>query len=199
MSEMVLDLDLVAFAYHRLRDDSEFQKMVTDGLIGTDAADTATADAKVAQAWLFQGLDSEGRPFRDPEGSGKAVVVLSERREWAGANPHNSPAFPALQMLIYADSDRNSDGTPTTRNADRKCKHIFKRLDRRFHRPAHPATDQRWTLPETVTNPDGSTTVLTRYMHVHSCLRGAPFVIGDVPLTGAYTVRGEAVYHTITD
>lgn len=181
MSQAPLDLDLVTAAHTRLSEFAAFQELVEAGLIGTDADAAAPLAEKVSKAWLFQGLDDEGRPFRDPEGSGTSVIVLSERREWAGPNPHNTAYFPALQMLVYTDSARGTEGEILTRDADRKCKHIFRRLDRCFHLPSNQPEDRSWPG-----------------MPVYSSLRGAGFELGDVPGTNAATVRGEVVYHTIT-
>lgn len=194
------DLDLATAAVQRLRDYLPFQQLVADGVVGTDANDAAPLAEKVEQAWLFQGLDRDGRPFRDPEGSGRCVVVLSERREWASANPHNTASFPALQMLIYADSSRLSDGAPWIRDADRKCKHVFKKLDPRFHNPSNQTEDRRWSYVEKIVHPDGAVEALpSKVIQVHSSLRGSPFTIGDVPGTNEYTVRGEVSYNMITD
>ena len=170
----VAALDLVTAAHMRMSAYPPFVQLVAEGWIGADANGTP---------WLFQGLDNEGRPFRDPEGSGTSVVVLSERREWAGANAHNTAYFPRLQMLIYTDSDRAVDGSASTRNADRKCKSIFRVLDRCFHLVGARQEDRLWA--------EG--------FRVHACLRSGPFTLGDVPQTDGLTVRGEAAYDTITD
>lgn len=173
-----LDPDLVTAAVARLSAYAPFQEMVAEGLIGSDDDGTV---------WLFQGLDQDGRPFRDPEGTGKCVVVLMERQEWAAANAHNTAHFPLLQMLIYADCTRNVDGAVVTRDADRKAKHVFQKLDRCFHLPSNLDEDKRWAI-------DANT-----YVDVHSCLRGDPATISDVPQTEWATVRLEARYTTITD
>lgn len=174
-------LDLVTSAHMRLSAYPPYQQLILDGFIGTDASDTADAATKVSQGWLFQGLDNDGRPFRDPEGTGKSVVVLSERSQWATANRHNTATFPALQMLIYTDCTRDADGGVLSRDADRRCKHIFKILDRCFHLPLND--DHAWP---------GS-------FWVHDSVRGTGFNIGDVPGTESWTVRGEATYDIITD
>lgn len=205
MTEMPLDLtdiDLSTAAFHRLKTYPPFADMVLATLldqprplIGTDAADIDPQEDRLAQAWVFQGLDREGRPFRDPEGTGQAVVVLSERREWAGANSHNTASFPALQVLIYADSTRDSEGAPLVRDAARKCKHIFNRIDRLFHNPGNTQDSQRWAVPDM----DILGQERARVLDVHSLVRGGQFSIEDVPGTNEFTVRGEAVYNAITD
>lgn len=189
--------DLVTSAYMRLVAYAPFQQLVLDGFIGTDAADPASDAIKIAGSWVFQGLDNEGRPYRDPEGSSRSVVVLSERREWASPNSHNTAYFPALQMLIYTDSTRDPEtGAPASADADRKCKHIFRILDRCFHLPSNHTPDRRWPLPpDALLSPNPKIT----YARVHSSLRGTPFSLGDVPLTQSTVVRGEATYNIITD
>jgi hypothetical protein len=177
-----LRIDLVTAAVQRLRAYAPFQQLLAEGLIGTDADDTASAEVRLAKAWLFQGLDNEGRPFRDPEGSGTSVIVLSERGEWATANAHNSAYFPSLQMLVYTDCSRDADGGVVMRDGDRKAKHIFRILDRCFHLPGNAPVDRAWPG-----------------LMVHASVRGNPFTLTDVPGTETYTVRGEARYDVTTD
>lgn len=186
-----LRLDLVTAAIARLRGYAPFQQLVLDGLIGTDATGP---EESIAKAWLFQGLDNEGRPFRDPEGSGQSVIVLSERGEWASANSHNSAYFPILQMLVYTDCTRDADGAVLKRDADRKAKHIFRILDRCFHLVGE-RTDQPYAVVVEVFDD----VPVERRFFVASSLRGNPFTLTDVPGTEAYTVRGEARYDVTTD
>lgn len=180
---MTVDTNLSTAAYDWLTADPVFRGMVTDGLIGTDAtAPTATPQEKIDAAWVFQGLDDEGRPFRDPEGTGKAVVVLSSRSEWTTPNQHNTAAFPALQVLIYVDSTRTVGGSEIAPDALQKAQHIAKRVNARFHLVANRSEGQKW----------GD-------MYVHSCLRSNPMDIRDVPGTHAKTVRVEMKYDCVAD
>lgn len=179
---MPVEVDLVTAAHQRLSAYLPFQQLVLEGLIGTEAAVGAPDIEKLQGAWLFQGLDDEGRPFRDPEGSGTSVVVLSERREWAAPNRHNTADFPALQMLIYTDSTRAADGSVLTRDAGMKVKHIAKVLDRCFHLVQNRPEDQWWVSK-----------------WVHSSLRSSGRDIRDVPGTQSLTVRCEMNYETVTD
>lgn len=179
---MPVAMDLVTSAHQRLSAYLPFQALVLEGLIGTDAADTATDAEKLAAAWLFQGLDDEGRPFRDPEGSGTSVVVLSENTEWTGPNRHNTAHFPALQMLIYMDSTRAEAGAPTSLDARRKLKHVARILDRCFHLVGNLSEDHAWPG-----------------LDVHSCVRATGLDIRDVPGTQSATVRGEYRYEALTD
>ncbi len=175
-------MDLVTAAVRRLRASDVFAELVDNGYIGTDAPDSADLTTKIAQAWLFQGLDNDGRPYRDPEGSGTGAVVLSEREEWTAPNRHNTAYFPQLQMLIYMDCTRDAAGAPEEQDADRKVKHAFRLLDRVFHLTGNTEEDQDWAG-----------------YRVHSSVRGSRFVIRDVPQSQSYTVRGEATYETLTD
>lgn len=175
-------VDLVTAATRRLRAFPAFQLLVSQGFIGTDAYDSDTLPTKVSAAWLFQGLDNEGRPFRDPEGSGKAAIVLTERSEWAAPNRHNTAYFPELQMLIYMDSTRDEDGSLVSPDADSKTKHVFRLLDRCFHLVGNTEAEQKWST-----------------LRVHSSVRSSRFVLRDVPGTQSATVRGEATYETLTD
>lgn len=183
MTQPPVELDLVTAAYQRLAAFPDFQSMVLNGLIGTDAASAALDSEKLAKAWLFQGLDDEGRPFRDPEGSGTSVVVLAEHNEWTGPNRHNTAFFPRLQILIYTDSTRAANGAVGAQDARRKTKHIAKRLDRCFHLVGNDVADQVWGDRK----------------WVHSSVRSSPLSIRDVPGTQSQTVRCEMVYDTMTD
>lgn len=172
--DYTLSRDLVTAAHARLSAYAPFQQLVADGVIGSESDGTP---------WLFQGLDNEGRPFRDPEGSEQCVVVLSEGGEWAPANRHNTAYFPVLQMLIYADSTRHPDtAAPIRLDARQKAKHVFRILNRCFHLPSNTDADQNWPG-----------------LRVHSCVAGGPFSLNDVPGTQSATVRGECRYNTVTD
>lgn len=175
--------DLVTSAVQRLIAFEPFQELILTGVVGTDAASTDTDEAKLASAWLFQGLDDEGRPFRDPEGSGLTTVVLSGRAgEWSAPNRHNTVSFPALQALVYTDSDRNEDGSLALRNADQKCRAVAKVLDQCFHIVRNAPQDQVWPG-----------------MYVHSCVRSSRLSLRDVPTTQSLVVRGEMTYDAVTD
>lgn len=177
-------VDLATAAWDRLSAYPSFQDFVLSGLIGTDAEADAPDEEKLEKAWIFQGLDKDGRPFRNAEGSGTSVVVLSSRDDWAAANRHNTWTFPALQMLVYTDSDRNSDGSLVTRNAVSKCKEIMRALNRCFHLVGNTEEDQAWPG-----------------LRVHSCLQaGGGLRITDVPdAEDGATVRGEYRYEVVTD
>lgn len=166
------DEDLLTAAWKRVAASAVLAELIADGFIGTDDDNTP---------WLFQGLDAEGRPFRDPEGSGKGVIVLMENT-WAQRNRHNTWHFPELQVLIYMDSTRNADGSPVAPDARRKCKHAAKRIDKLFHLPGNTEADQDW---------EG--------FRVHGSLSSSDLSLDDVPQTQAYTVRGTLRYETKVD
>jgi len=175
-----LDVDLATAAYDWLLTDPAFHEMVADGLIGTDAPAASTIPERLESVWVFQGLDDEGRPRRNPEATGQAVIVLSSRTDWSSPNRHNSFAFPALQVLIYADSTRDANGAVVSLDATRKAKHIAKRITDRFHVPA--SRQMKW----------GD-------LWVHSSLRSNALDIRDVPMTQAATVRAELKFEVATD
>ena len=170
-----LYVDVSTAAVRRLRAHPAFIYLVEGGLIGTDAAEGDALEDKVAQSWLFQGLDNEGRPFRDPEGSGTCVIVLKEWSEWSSTQ-HNTAQFPRLQMLVYADSTRKEDGSPEDRDATRKCKHVMKDLLPVFHIPGNDVHE--WPG-----------------LYVFTSLRDGGRTIMEVPGTEALTVRGEQYFN----
>lgn len=169
---LIPDESLLTAAWKRVAASEVFQNLVSEGWIGKDDDDTP---------WLFQGLDAEGRPFRDPEGSGKGVIVLMENT-WAARNRHNTWRFPELTVLIYMDSSRNADGSSISPDARDKCKHVAKRIDRLFHLPGNTEADQDW---------DG--------FRVHGSLSSSDLSLDDVPQTQALTVRGTMRYETKVD
>jgi hypothetical protein len=89
----------------------------------------AAADAAVP-LWVFQ-WETHGQVA---QGSGKGIVVVSERAGWTGPNRHNTLEFPRLQVEIYADSDRER-GFPDFKTAQARAKDIWRVVDLIFHRP----------------------------------------------------------------
>lgn len=182
-------MDLTTAAVRRLLASTAFATI--EDLIGTDAPGS--------DPWVFQGLDAEGRPFRDPEGSGKCVLVLSSRSEWSGPNRHNTFEFPRLQVLIYADSTRNDDGTPALRDAERKIKRIQRAVDVCFHLAGWEGVDTFWQ-DGLMHDPDEHADVPHQEgCWVHSSLRSNPVSITDVPSTQSLTLRAEMLYDVGTD
>lgn len=185
------DLDLTTAAVRRLLNSVPFGTI--EHLIGAE-------EAPDGSLWVFQGLDADGRPFRDPEGSGKCVLVLSSRSEWSAPNKHNTFEFPKLQVLIYADSTRNEDGTPALRDAERKINKIHRAMDVLFHLAGWSGSDMYWQdgllhpLPGEVCPPDHPTDPHLEGCWVHSSIRTNPISITDVPNTQSLTLRAELTY-----
>lgn len=182
MTEYALGVDLQTAAFRRAMESEEFRSLIRAGIIGYDAASDAPDEEKVATGWVFQGLSKEGKPYRDPEGSGAAVVCFISRTTWTGANSHNTAKFPQLQCLVYADSTRNEDGSEASPDAFRRGMSVLKVLDRLFHLPQHTLASQQWPG-----------------MAVHSSLSAGGFDTQDVPNTQDLVVRIEQRYNAITD
>lgn len=161
-------------AYRRLLADEQFQDLVEAGVVGKGV------EGDDELPWLFQGLDNDGRPFVDPEHTGKAAVVVASREPWTAGNAHNTAKFPVLQVLIYADSARKPDGSYAKRDAPDRCGDIYDVVDRVFHDPAN--RQHAWPG-----------------LFVISCVRSQALRISDVPGTQSLTVRGEARYDLSTD
>ena len=88
----------------------------------------AEADATVS-LWLYQ-WETHGVAV---QGSGRGLVVVSERAGWASPNRHNTLAFPRLQFEVYTDLDRER-GMPDFKTAQARAKDIFHVIDARCHR-----------------------------------------------------------------
>jgi hypothetical protein len=171
---MELATDVSTAAYDLLHGHQPFQTLVTEGIIGVGMGEGAPS-----QPWLFQGLDSEGRPRMDPEGTGKAVIVLQSWDSWSGGNNHNTAQFPVLQVLIYADSTRASDGSPVLQDAKDRAKTVYEVTDSLFH----DAANRRHQWPG---------------LYVVSSVRGGGPSMRTVPGTQDYTVRLETTYNLVT-
>lgn len=173
----------ITAAVRRLAGFPIFQQLVLDGWIGTDAdRSLASPEEILSAAWLFQGLDDEGRPYRDPEGSSTSVVVLSERADWAIPNRHNTAAFPQLRMLVYTDCSRDADGGVLMEDATNKCLYVFGQLNRCFHLPQNTLADQMWPG-----------------LRVHRSVAASGMEVQEVPGTNSHTVRGERTYELTCD
>jgi len=159
-------------AYRYLMNDDPFT-----ALIGTDVGMDSNATDAYNKGWVFQGLDGDGRPYRDPQGSGKAAVVLTSRDGWASPNMHNTATFPSLQVLIYADVSRSLQGSPTARDAEARCKRVYEKVDRVFHDPSN--STHGW---------DG--------VRIVSCVRSSELSISDIPGSDLM-VRGLVRYNVV--
>lgn len=176
-----VEVDLATAAIRRLKTHPSLQALVLEGLIGTDAEDGDPDSEKLARSWVFQGINDDLRPYRDPENSGTAALALQSRSDWA-VNAHNTAGFPQLKVYVYMDSTRNPDGSPKMLDADRKARHVAKALDEVFHLPGNQVEEQRW----------GG-------LSVHSSIRDSPLSIHDVPGTQGSMVRLDLTYNASTD
>lgn len=180
---MDLDTDVTTAAYQRLTQHPEFLQLLRDGVVGTDALlSEPLIGVLVSQSWVFQGLNDEGAPYRDPEGSGRVVIVVSALSEWSGMNAHNTAKFPRLQVLVYADATRDDLGAVPHNDARQKAAHVVSRMDKIFHLPQNQEEDQRWGE-----------------LRIHSSLRQGTISVRDVPKTQSQTVRAEITYQLISD
>ena len=136
---------------------------------------TVGSDTTYPYGWVFQGLTPEGRPFRDPEGTGKCAVVLNVRDSWASPNAHNNAMFPMLRVSIFADATRDAGRNITQRDADSKAWAVWEVLDRVFHDPGNSKHD--WSG-----------------VRVVSSVRGGEPGVMDVP-GGDGMVRLDVVYN----
>lgn len=178
---MDLVLDLATAAVRRLKGSPVIAELIQDGYLGTDAASGASLSDKVKGSWIFQGINDDLRPYRDPENSGTAAIALQSRSDWA-KNDHNTAGFPQLRVYVYVDSTRRADGSAKQLDADRKARHVARALDSVFHLPGHRQEDQLW----------GG-------LYVHSSLREGNLSIQDVPGTQGAMVRLDLTYNATTD
>ncbi len=173
---ITVPLNLATAAVRLIKADPYFESLVFESFIGSDYDDGASPQDRLAAAWLFQGLNEEGRPFRDPEGSSRAAVVVSQRSEWSAPNQHNTLGFPRLQILVYSDSTRLEDGSAPVLDALDRGEVIMRFMHRLFHRPQNDV--HYWdTLP------------------IVSSLGGSLLDVRDVPGTQGATVRLERTYN----
>jgi hypothetical protein len=177
------DTDLALAAIERIKADSVFQNLVLAGYVGTDAAADATDAEKIAQAWVFHGVNDQGVPPRDAEGSGTSVISVDAKGDWAISNKYNTMGTPRLRLMVYADSTRHDDGSVAQEDSVLRCKHVFHRLDRLFHNPLNRYDSQEWV--------DG--------FWVHASVASSILEVQEVPLTNSMVVRGERTYECSTD
>lgn len=105
------------------------------GLVGQDGID-GMPNGPYSEAWVFPGLDNDGKPLRPVEGTNKCSIVVTDRDHW-GTNQHNTMIMPLLRVHIFADTIRDENGNPTGRFADLRCKALARVVDKAFHDPAN--------------------------------------------------------------
>lgn len=81
------------------------------------------------EPWIFKG---DAR--RQVQGSGKASIVVSSPSPWAGATRGHTTRFPRLQIEVYSDRERTTDGAPALRDAEAQAEDIWLIVDRVLHR-----------------------------------------------------------------
>ena len=109
---------VVAAIVNLLDDDTAFT-----ALVGTDIG-----VLEDGEPWLFQDTYDDNRPYRAPKGTGKAAVVVGFRDSW-GTNRHNTMGMPMVQVLVYADLTRASDGTPQARDGASRALRVWEAID----------------------------------------------------------------------
>lgn len=113
--------------------------------------------------WLWR-----WKRWRDVEGTGSCGMVLAVRNGWAGANAHNTARFPALQVEVLADVDRDADGLHLGRGAEEKALEVYDVLDFELHRTSH---ETEWW----------GAAAGERGVRVISSVRGGEPTVQDVP------------------
>jgi hypothetical protein len=99
------------------------------------------------------GQDSDGAPwfFQDDlimteqylENSGKCAVVVAVEGEYSTPEPFSHVQYPRITFDVWADPDRNPDGSPVSTNSSRdKLQDITEVLMTHMHRIG--GFDERW-------------------------------------------------------
>jgi len=94
------------------------------------------ADLQWPNGWVFAG-DTEGRPYRVVEGTGKVCIVLFCNGPWSSPSRNHTTEFPLLRVNIYADPDRDENSAPTKHNAEDKIDQVYKLIKPLFHDAAN--------------------------------------------------------------
>jgi hypothetical protein len=165
---------LLEAAYLRIIGSAAFQ-----ALIGVDVGMDDVSTDPWYGGWVFQGLSDENAPYRQPEGSGMAAVVVSSRGGWASPNQTNTAHFPLLSVFIFGDCSRDANGNLSQRDAEVRVRRVADVIDPLFHDPAN-RTHVWGTFP------------------IVSCLRHSELNLQDVP-SGDGVVRGELTYEIVID
>lgn len=164
--------DLVVAARRMLAEKTDVRD-----LLGPGATSPDVEGKRVFDLWLFQ-----WRLYISMEGTGETAIVLSQRNGWTAPNPHNTMAFPTLQLEIYSDPRRDLGNPKTATGAEQKGLALVPVLDRYLHlvqridgpwswggtetdEPVRVLGSQRLAEPEVMEVPsgDGLIRVLLRY------------------------------------
>lgn len=125
--------ELMPSAVEKFKASAQAAQLVTDGILGTDPD---------GMMWVFQGSDDD-RPFRDPEGTGKAAIVFTVNDIW-GTNNHNTVRLPVLTALAYVDASRNASGEILRRDGKHRALRVSELVRDAFHDPAN--VEHVWPL-----------------------------------------------------
>lgn len=141
-------------------------------LLGTDVGTDVThgkayAEQTYADGWVLVGLGQDGRPVRDPSGTGTSAVSLDMYgAPWGPPNPHNTAEFPVLRVIVWSDPTRmdptTGGGLFTVHDAEDRCMRVRKVIRDVFHDPLNVV--HSWNgVP------------------IISCLLGSELALRDVP------------------
>jgi hypothetical protein len=175
MTSVDLRTALAAQAKVRLLADTGF-----NALIGKDVgSDLTHGDAYPQQTypdgWVFIGVGGDGRPVRDPTGTGTSAVTLDTYgAPWGSPNQHNTAEFPVLRVIVWSDPTRpiGDPGMIAVRDAEDRCNRVRRVIRAVLNDPGNEHHD--W----------GAGVVVT------SCLLGTEVALRDVaPYDGV--VAGE--------
>lgn len=158
----------------RLLADPAFARLI--GIdVGTDPTHGAAYPQTYPDGWVFIGVNQDGRPVRDPTGTGTSAVTLDTySAPWASPNQHNTAEFPTLRVIVWSDPTRPPDdpGMIAVRDAEDRCHRVRRAIRDLFHDPGNVHHD--W---------GGG-------VYVVSCLLGSEIALRDVaPYDGV--VAGE--------
>jgi len=166
---------MLAARAHLLADPRFSKFLGTD--VGTDLSHGAAYPDQLWQdGWVFPGLTSDGRPLRDPSGTGTSAVTLDlYGAPWSASNLHNTLTFPVLRIIVWSDPTRPTDANDliAVQDAEARCMRVRGAIEDVFHDVGHQI---RWPVP------------------IASCLLGSELPIRDIsPYDGM--VAGEVRFH----
>lgn len=83
---------------------------------------------KTWDTWIFA-----DKPYVKIENTGKAMIVIQIDGGWSAPNDHNTMKFPRVFVDVWADPDRNPDGSVKKPNADDKIAKVHDAVMRYLH------------------------------------------------------------------
>jgi hypothetical protein len=140
-------------------------------LLGTDVGTDVThgkayPDQIYADGWVFVGQGQDGRPVRDPTGTGTSAVTMDMYgAPWGPPNNYNTAQFPVLRVITWSDPTRADPSTGgslvAVHDAEDRCNRVRKAIIDTFHDPLN------------IVHAWGSTQVI-------SCVLGSKLALRDV-------------------